>query len=534
MCPPRHILPTLWACLAFVTPSSGLQVRSFSPTLHHRLLSFPGAPVYPQIPAPNPQFTHAPAAQFRGIGWPAHATDWTRQMALVSPRHFVYATHYPLGADWQIAFAGSDGLQHTYGIASQTPIINPLGQTTDLMLCELSSEVDSATGVTPFHVLNLSSESAYQNQEMIVFGSFVTAGRMPLAGFTTLVNDPGFDTTRFAYFDYNHNSGGVHDCDYQGGDSGAPAFIMDGGTPALIGIASGRDPQGWGGLPANISRNYIAFIPEYLAQMDGLMATRGFHLRRTHPAATTVSLQTLGTPLRRLMPGTASFRIQNTGPSTAHNLALSLAFAHGPTAVNGSGTICEATAPATWRCRRGGLLEGAATTINATWELVPDVAELQVTSVRFHDGVVAETSPIVIPVIESYASWVQGVADSSQVADPDHDGLSNLIEYALGGASGVASTFSPQGHPLRPTIGRTGNLVEFTYARRTDAAARGLAYQVEISADPAAGWTSVLPPGTISSSAPFMPASDGFEQVTLGMPLNGGRLFVRLHVSLAE
>jgi hypothetical protein len=534
MCPPRHILAPLTGLLLLVQPSTGLQVRSFSPALHHRLVSFPGAPVYPQIPAPNPDFTHAPAARFRGIGWPAHATDWTRQMALVSPRHFVYATHYPLGANWQIAFAGGDGRQHTYGITSQTPIINALGQTTDLMLCELSAEVDPSTGISPFPVLNLASESAYQNQEMIVFGSFVTAGRMPLAGFATLVNDPGFDTTRFAYFDYNHNGGGIHDCDYQGGDSGAPTFIMDGGNPALIGIASGRDPQGWGGLPANISRNYIAFIPEYLTRVDALMEAKGFHLIRSRPAATGVALNVSGPPLRRMMPGSVSFHLQNTGSAAAHNLVLSLGFPHAPATVQGSGTACDATAPGAWRCRRGGLLESATATVTANWNTIPDVAEIQVSAIRSYDGGNTETTMISIPVIGSYASWVQGAADPSQDADPDQDGLSNLLEYALGGAAGTAAADSPAGYPLRPEMRRNGNLIEFSHARRTDAASRGLAYGIEFSASTEGGWTDDLPTGAVVSSAPLVPAAEGFEQVTVGIPANDGRLFVRLRVTLAE
>ena len=531
---PRFVLVPAAVFLLLSGRSSGLQVRSFSPMQHHRLTSFPGAPVYPQVPTPNPDFVHAPAAQFRGIGWPAHATDWTRQMALVSPRHFVYATHYPLGTDWQIAFAGSDGVQHTYGIASQTPIVNPLGQTTDLMLCELTSAVDPATGVTPFPVLNLASESDYLNREMIVFGSFVTAGRMPVNGFTTLVNDPGFDTTRFVYFDYNHDSGGVHDCDYQGGDSGSPSFIMDGGSPALIGIASGRDPQGWGGLPSNISRNYIAFIPAYFDEVDALMETKGFHLRRAHPDPTAVSLQTTGVPLRRLMPGTVTFQLENTGSATAHNLEISLDFAHAPTAVQGPGTVCEAAAPDLWTCRRGGLNAASTAEIAATWQLVPDSAELVVTTVRAFDGAGAQTATISIPLIESFASWIQGSPDPTLGADPDKDGLSNLLEYAFGGDAGDASATAPSGHALRPAIGRNESFVRFSHPRRLDAAARGLIYQAEVSGSPAGPWTATLPPGTVVSSAPYIPAAEGFELSTLDIPLDAGRLFVRLRVTLAE
>ncbi len=515
--------------------ATALDIRGFVPAQHHRLVDFPGAPVYQQIPSPNPDFTHAPAALFRGIGWPAHPTDWTRQMALVSPRHFVCATHYPPGGDWQIAFAGGDGQQHLYGIESQTPIVNTLGETTDLMLCTLSSEVDPATGILPFAVLNLASESAYQNQEMIVFGGFVRAGRMPLHGFTTLVNDPGFDTTRFAYFDYNHDGGGIHDCDYQGGDSGAPTFIMDCGVPALIGIASGRDPQGWGGLPANISRNYIAFIPGYLDQVDALMEEKGLHLKRSRPAATCVGLQVSASALRRLMPGGASFQLYNTGGETAHNLELSLDFQHAPASVQGGGMTSDAIASGKWRCRKGGLPAAGSAEVTAAWSIIPDVSEILVTADHSFDGMNARSSVISIPVIESYASWIQGAADPAQAADPDHDGLSNLLEYALGGSPGDPSAVSPQGHPLGPSASLADGILEFSFARRTDAAARGLSYAVEHTTDPSTGgWSAESLPGTTVSVAPFVPASEGFERVTLGTQVGNQRLFLRLRITLAE
>ncbi len=535
MRPPRSIRALFALAIALPVSSEALEVRGYSQALDNRLLDFPGAPIYPQTPQPNAGFIHAPAAGFHGIGWPAHPTDWTRQMALVSPRHFVYASHYPLGADWNIAFLGTDGQQHLYQIESQVPVVNTLGQQTDLMLCTLTGEVQATTGVAPFPVLNLTDEAAYTGLPMIVFGGFVRAGTTPLAGFTTLVNDPGFDTTRFAYFDYNHDSGNPRECDYQGGDSGAPSFIMDGGKPAIIGIASGRDPQGWGGLPANVSRNYIAFIPAYLPQLDAAMETKGFHMIRSRPAATTMQLQLQGSPvLRRLKPGALDLVISNNGSAAAHNTSLTLQSAHSPAGVSAPGMITDAPSGAL-RCRRGGLATAGQSALTLQWNQLPNEDELEISSTLHFDGGAPVSLQLSLPLLETYASWSTGLGNPAESADPDHDGLSNLLEYALGGTPENASLMDPYGTPLAPRIEVSGNHTHFRFRRRIDAAARGLVYQVETSANPQSGdWTGTLPPGSATMVSPASPPSTEFEIVDVSIPLSPGRRFFRLKVALSE
>lgn len=510
-------------------------MRGYSQSLDNRLLDFPGTPIYPQTPQPNTSFVHAPATGFHGIGWPAHPTDWTRQMALVSPRHFVYASHYPLGADWNIAFLGTDGQQHLYQIESQIPVVNMNGQQTDLMLCTLSSEVQAATGIAPFPVLNLTNEAAYTGLPMIVFGGFVRAGTTPLAGFTTLVNDPGFDTTRFAYFDYNHDTGNPRECDYQGGDSGAPSFIMDGGKPAIIGIASGRDPQGWGGLPENVSRNYIAFIPAYLPQLDAAMETKGFHMIRSRPAATTIQLQAQNSPvLRRLKSGSLDLAISNNGSAAAHNLTLLAQCAHPASGVSAPGMITDSPS-GSWRCRRGGLAAAGQSTITLQWSELPNADLLEISGTLQFDGGAPVSLQLSLPLLETYESWSAELGSPAESADPDHDGLSNLLEYALGGLPGNASLMDANGKPLAPRVAISGNHIHFGFRRRIDAAARGLVYQVETSANPSSGiWTTSLPPGSATMVSPESPASMEFEAVDISIPVSSGGRFFRLKVALSE
>ena len=157
---------------------------------------------------------------------------------------------------------------------------------------------------------------------MLVCGTLVNAGRMKIDGFTTLTNDPGFDTTRFAYFDYHRTSGTPRDCNYQSGDSGSPAFIMIDGRPVLVGTASGQDP-----LPRGISRNYINYIPASLSELDSRMEKRGYHVRRHEPPAATIALTaTPAGPLHPKSPGSIRLETRNTGKEDAHNLALTLTF----------------------------------------------------------------------------------------------------------------------------------------------------------------------------------------------------------------
>ena len=176
-------------------------IRGYQPSIHDWLVNNPGKP------ALNPSFTPT-ASLFRGIGSPsADPVEWFRHMALISPRHFVYATHYEINDGWQLQFLGSDGALHGYGIARHVTVFNNQGQPIDLMLGTLAKDVDPATGIKPFPVLNLSGETDYIGKPLVSFGKAGRGTTTSIHGFTTLVNDPGFDTTRFAYFDYPKSKG---------------------------------------------------------------------------------------------------------------------------------------------------------------------------------------------------------------------------------------------------------------------------------------------------------------------------------------
>ncbi|MEK7953616.1 hypothetical protein [Luteolibacter soli] len=248
--------------LALIPISRALEIRNYKPRANDWLV-WTGDEA-----ALNPAFKPS-AARFSGVGFPDQPDAWERHVTLVSPLHFVCATHHPPEVGWRIEFIAADGTPFFGTVASVAAVPNADGQPTDLMLGTFAEEINPA--IEPFPVLVLKTEARYRGRPMLVFGQAGEAAKTNLQGFTTLENDPGFDTTRFAFFDFGKRSA----CTYESGDSGCPVFMLSNGEPALIGTASGQDLLGDGSL-----RNYCNFIPAYLSSLDAMMAPDGYLMRR--------------------------------------------------------------------------------------------------------------------------------------------------------------------------------------------------------------------------------------------------------------
>ena len=68
-------------------PAASLEIRTYDPAVHSLFTGFPAAPVR------NPNFIFD-ASKFTGIGW--FSSGAHKYCALVSPRHFLWATHHDL------------------------------------------------------------------------------------------------------------------------------------------------------------------------------------------------------------------------------------------------------------------------------------------------------------------------------------------------------------------------------------------------------------------------------------------------------
>lgn len=95
-------------------------------------------------------------------------------------------------------------------------------------------------------------------------------------------------------------------------------------------------------------------------------------------------------------------------------------------------------------------------------------------------------------------------------ADPDSDGMDNLLEYALGGIPNTDDAASVLPEFTMVDVDGT-NWIEYVYNRRLDAGARGLAYDVILSADLTAGsWSNIGQTAEFGSA----PIDEDFESVT--------------------
>ncbi|MCW1925048.1 autotransporter-associated beta strand repeat-containing protein [Luteolibacter arcticus] len=128
----------------------------------------------------------------------------------------------------------------------------------------------------------------------------------------------------------------------------------------------------------------------------------------------------------------------------------------------------------------------------------------------------------------AFDGWINGFpgltnpADKTQTADPDKDGLANVIEFVLN-SSPVNGTSTNL-----PTLTSSGANVVFTYTRRDDA--ESFNPTVEFDTDLAGTWTTAVDPGNCT----IVVAENGSnpDTVTVTIPKGGNpKLFTRLKVA---
>ncbi|MEI6675791.1 MAG: trypsin-like serine protease [Verrucomicrobiota bacterium] len=135
----------------------------------------------------------------------------------------------------------------------------------------------------------------------------------------------------------------------------------------------------------------------------------------------------------------------------------------------------------------------------------------------------------------SYSAWAMGLSDNGYAADPDGDGIPNLLEYAFGGDPAVASQTMPSGVALLPALNVSGSGATVSFPVRDAAAARGLTYDVEFSTTLETGsWSLTPPPGFAVVDAPFNPAVPGYLLRSVSFAASNPVHFCRVRVELNE
>jgi hypothetical protein len=257
---------------------------------------------YPSAPVTNnsPQFilsaftsTAGTGRNLSGIGWsPANPAF---SVTLVSPQHILGNFHVfqggLFGPGTSVQFLNRAGQLRTYQLSAAQPFrptttfnIGMGNQTlpSDVFLGTLSAPIPASDLIDFFPVVS-APESQFINRQFFAHGqnpayvnpSTGTAsphfGTNNVDAITLLSFDgqvPVNEATQATVYDFNSAlNGEIH---LIGGDSGGPSLLNSNGQLGLFGTHYGLDPT------TNTSAD--AFVPFYINQLNGAMASTGFQL----------------------------------------------------------------------------------------------------------------------------------------------------------------------------------------------------------------------------------------------------------------
>jgi hypothetical protein len=498
-----------------------MQIRNDVPARHDRFTGALATPAWND----NAWFD---SRKFSGVGWARDDVPYNRQFALVSPLHIVCANHYKPNLGTVMRFLNSDGVTVDRSVSTVTPIKNDLNQDSDLALATLSSPLLASDKVAPFPYLNLAGETAYLGTPLTVFGWQTKAAKGVISEFRDLVATI-VNKTRVAGFDYVILTGDPDDCYLEIGDSGSPSFAMVGGYPALVGIHLNVEED-------SIKRtSEDTFIPHYISQLNAAMAADGYHMIPAH--AMQVSSTITPATWRQASPGNCRFDVKNVSSADVTNLIISLHFpsAAVPNSLTAPGWTITPGAPGVYSLSRAALPAATTDSITAAWADLGMSGSLDFELVLTADNNPQRTFNFTHALAPSYNAWAAGIADKSPTADPDDDGISNLLEYAFGGDPAVNSQTSASGAGMVPLLAVQSARAAMSFPLRDDAEHRGLSYVTEFSTSLASGsWSATPPAGYTSQDVAFAPAVAGYLLRTVAFDANSPSGFCRVRVELNE
>lgn len=567
-------LSIIYCTIILLLPSHGLQVRDQDTSDNMRFTGFPNST------SANPFYAYS-SYDFTGVGW--YVQDTRRQFALVSPQHFVCATHFRPSDDGQISFLGSDGNTYTYEILNSEIIQNETGENTDLTLVTLETVVDTRV-ITPLKYGNFTfndDEIPYRGTG-IIFGQTALTGNTSFDGIMDPEQVPGlsgnFANTQYIRSDFSvENSNEDNNESYvQIGDSGSPLFFIKNGQIALIGTNSlfsnttrTTITPGTGVRVSSFSSqtSLATFLPNYIHQLNTAMNEEGYHMTAVNPAPTSIdleltstseiSLKSTNTPKINLeltntseiglkstntpkidleltntsemgqgLPGSLQFTIFNTGTNTAENISITtISNSAVPDSLVSDYFFPGLTTSNSKEIHSPSLPPETSATIEINWSQLPTTDEFTLEVIYTADGVEHLTKSITLNLFPTYLSFTTNLEDQSLDGDPDGDGISNLFEYALGGNAAETS-----GRNILPQFNRHTGV--FSFLRRTDAKKRGLTYSIQCSHSLGSDEWLFVSQDLVSTSSSDM---EGFEIVSVPLPSTpSGSIFYRLLVELDE
>lgn len=486
---------------------------------------FVGSLSAPATLSANPNFL-LDSFDTTGVGY--YVPDTRRQFGLISPRHFVCATHFRPAANQLVRFLGSDGVVYSYTIES-VEIVRDGGTNTDLSLGTFSEAVDTAV-ITPFRYANLADNSAYEGAGR-VFGIQARAGKTTFEGIVS-INVPtlsaSFNNTEYIEMSYLVASGDPDDSFLEGGDSGSPSFITENGELALVGTNSLTGENATG----TILSGFAAFVPFYTSQLNAFMADEGFQISPLNPESTSLTLaQGLTATLGQASPGCITVGVTNTGTERANNVEFRFTgFSADADSFSGTDFVFRSDGGGTMILNRAFLDPGETGEVQVCWDALPNTANVSFSVEVDCDESSSQVLQISEPLISAYDKFTEGLSDSSLEGDDDGDGIGNLQEYALGGDVAVSSLNTPNAQiEIGLTTEPSATGLQLSFLRRDNAFERGLNYRI------LSGSQFPVTDLLDLSSATVQPVNEpGFERVVLELTDLEDRKFFTLGVELGS
>ncbi len=503
-------------------PCLAMEIREYQPERHDRFTGAPAGHAWNET-------AWFDSRQYSGVGWAA-TEPVVRQFALVSPVHVVCAAHFLPAIGSTIRFLGQAGNTVERTVAASEVVVNGDVGNTDLALATLSAPISATEGVTPFPYLNLPEEADYQGSALVVFGKTLRAGRGTVSSFGNF-SQGSIGKTRVMRFSYRKDSGFPDDGYLVTGDSGSPTFALVGESPALLGIHTAVEET------ALMRVNLDTFVPAYISDLNSFMAPAGYQMTPAYLSSVELAASVVTEPSRlwQAEAGSCQFDLENVSSADAGNVGLTIQFMEGqePDSFEAAGWVLEGGGVRTWTFRRADLPSGASASVTAIWEFLPTEPSLMVELRHRSDGGVEKSEIFSLPLAAGYSAWSTGLADPAQDADPDGDGVLNLLEYAFGGDPADPSAVAAGGVISWLRIGEGFPTLHFPF--RTDAAERGLSHQIENSESLETGsWREVPADELTVSQSALTPSVPGFSLRRATHASGGERAFYRVRVTLAE